>query len=54
MECIETCYFCGKSDRAARIVPWFVQTERRSVHMRCLLAAYDTDSDSVATTDNAA
>lgn len=54
METAEKCYFCGKSDREARIVPWFVQTERRSVHMRCLLAAYGTDSDAESMTDIAA
>jgi hypothetical protein len=45
MESAEKCYFCGNSDRDARIVPWLVQTERRSIHMACFLAAYGTDSD---------
>lgn len=45
MEQEETCYFCGGSDRKSRIVPWFVQMERRSIHMTCFLAAYGTDSD---------
>ena len=45
MEAAEKCYFCGNSDRAARIVPWFVQTERRTIHMACLLAAYRSHSD---------
>jgi hypothetical protein len=37
MDTAETCHFCGDSD--GRIVPWFVQTERRSIHMPCFLAA---------------
>ena len=54
MEPSQVCYFCGKSDRERRIVPWFVQTERRSIHMPCFLAAYGTDVDTEATTDIAA
>jgi hypothetical protein len=45
MEPSEVCYFCGKSDREGRIVPWFVQTERRSIHMPCFLVAYGRDAD---------
>jgi hypothetical protein len=45
MEQEETCYFCGGSDQKSRLVPWFVQTYRRSVHMACFLAAYGADSD---------
>jgi len=45
MEREEPCYFCGGSDRTSPIVPWFVQTYRRSVHMTCFLTAYGTDSD---------
>jgi hypothetical protein len=41
----EVCYFCGESERKASIVPWFVQTERRTVHMNCFLAAYGNDVD---------
>jgi hypothetical protein len=44
MECEETCYFCEGSDRTSPIVPWFVQTYRRSVHMTCFLTVYGTDS----------
>jgi hypothetical protein len=46
MERSEVCHFCGKSDHEARIVPWFVQMERRSVHMRCFLASYGADTES--------
>jgi hypothetical protein len=45
MEREETCYFCGGSDGRSPIVPWFVQTYRRTVHMTCFLTAYGTDSD---------
>ena len=41
----ESCYFCGESDRESRLVPWFVQTYRRTVHMACFLAAYGADAD---------
>jgi hypothetical protein len=37
MDTAQTCYFCGESN--GRIVPWFVQTYRRSIHMPCLVAA---------------
>lgn len=54
METSQVCYFCGKSDREARIVPWFVQTERRSIHMPCFLAAYGTDADVESTPERLA
>jgi hypothetical protein len=49
MKSLELCCFCGKSDREARIIPWFVQTERLSMHMDCYLSAYgaDVDADSL-------
>jgi len=52
VDSLERCYFCGRLD--GRIVPWFVQTERRSIHMPCWLAAYGTDDEAGATTDIAA
>jgi hypothetical protein len=40
----ENCFFCGKSDGDARLVGWFVQAERRTIHMPCWLAAYRSDN----------
>ena len=54
MDAIEKCYFCGKWDRQASIVPWFVQTERLSIHMTCFLAAYGTDGDPASSTERLA
>lgn len=46
MATVEVCYFCGESD--GQIVPWFVQTERRSIHMACWLAALRSGDSEVA------
>jgi hypothetical protein len=57
MDAEESCYFCGNSDEAARLVPWFVQVERRSIHMPCWLTAYrtgDPEAKESAPTDVAA
>lgn len=37
MDSVPNCFFCGKSD--GQTVPWFVQIERRTIHMPCWLAA---------------
>lgn len=47
MKALELCYFCGKSDHEGPLVPWFVQTDRLSVHMACFLAAYERDSQAL-------
>ncbi len=52
MDSVERCYFCGRLD--GRIVPWFVQTERRSIHMPCFLAAYGKDADAESTPERLA
>jgi hypothetical protein len=41
MEQIETCFICGKSDSVRNLGLWFVNTERRTVHVECWVTAHE-------------
>jgi hypothetical protein len=41
MEQIETCFICGKPDSVRDLGLWFVNLERRPVHVACWIATYE-------------
>lgn len=43
-EARETCCICGKSDSVRNLGLWFVNAERRPVHVACWITAHETDA----------
>ena len=42
MEPVETCCICGESDSVRELGIWFVNSERRPVHVACWITAHET------------
>ncbi len=40
MEEVDSCFICGASDDARNLCVWFVNCERRIVHIVCWIAAH--------------
>ena len=40
MEQTETCFICRASDDASNLCVWFVNSQRRTVHIACWIATY--------------
>jgi hypothetical protein len=42
MEQVEKCFICGKPDSPSNFGLWLVNTERRTVHVACWIATYES------------
>ena len=48
---METCCICGNADSVRNLGLWFVNSERRTVHVTCWITAHETatgDQESAA------
>ena len=49
MEHVETCFLCGKQDTPRNLGLWLVNSERRTVHVACWIAARETSNGDTKT-----